>query len=92
MALLFLSVCASAHHGFVSGVVLGHGKRQSLHDPTRQTMKRMLFNASRALICLSLVGVAPALANEAHHDQHREKFCYWDDDKGGVVCEWRWEN
>ena len=55
-------------------------------------MKRMLINASGALIGLSLVGVTFALANDAHHDQHREKFCYWDDDKGYVVCEWRWEN
>jgi hypothetical protein len=44
-------------------------------------MKRMLINASAALVGLSLVGAAPALANGAYHDQHREQFCYWDDDK-----------
>jgi hypothetical protein len=55
-------------------------------------MKRMLILASAALIGLSLVGAAPALANGLQGDKHREKFCYWDDGKDGIVCEWRWEN
>ena len=55
-------------------------------------MKRMHILASAAVVGLSLVGAAPAMANDVYRDQHREKFCYWDDNKGGIVCEWRWED